>query len=153
MLWGDFKNSSAGEHSALEHYSSHAIEKQHSATPAGPATIQQPVPGGVGPATGTLGVIGPSGASTAIQRSNAPGGSLTHRPLPSSGARYLELCINTDQYSIVLEEIDISGASAIHTDGQLFREIRARYDQARSKLIAHRFKLFKPKSVNYVQVR
>ena len=153
MLRGDFEKSSTDEYSALENYSSHSIgEQQHSAPSAAPSTTQQAVSGGIGLVTGSPNMFGPSGTSTAMQQSNAIYGSMTYRSLPSSSARYLELCINTDQYNIILEEIDISAANAIHTDGQLFREIRRRYDQARSKVFVHRFKLFKPKSVNFVQV-
>lgn len=152
MLWGDFENSPTDEYSVLEYYSSQSIGEQHSATPAAPATSQRGASGGIGPVASTSGKFGPSGTSTAIQRSNTACVSLTHRPLPTSNARYLELCINTDQYNIILEEIDISAASAIHTDGQLFREIRRRYDQARSRVFVHKFKLFKPKHVNFVQV-
>lgn len=152
MLWGDFENISTGDYRAIEYYSSQPIEQQYSASPAAPITAQQAISGGVGLVPGTPGILRPFGTSTAFQQSNAACGSLTHRSSPISNARYLELCINIDQYNIVLEEIDISAVNAIHMDGQLFREIRRRYDQARSRVFVHKFKLFKPKSVHFVQV-
>ena len=152
MLWGDFENISTGDHSAFEYYSSQPAGERYSTPPATPITAQQAISGGVGQVSGAPGMLGPFGISTAFQQSNAACRSLTHRSSPISNARFLELCGNIDQYNIILEEIDISAANAIHTDGQLFREIRRRYDQARSRVFVHKFKLFKPKSVNFVQV-
>lgn len=152
MLWGDFENISTGNYSAFDYYSSQPIGEPYSAPTAAPIISQKAISGIGGLFLGTPAMLAPFDTSTAIQKSNTARGSLTHRSLPTSSSRYLELCINTDQYNIILEEIDISAASAIHTDGQLFREIRRRYDQARSRIFVHKFKLFKPRSVNFVQV-
>ena len=94
----------------------------------------------------------PFGASTTLHVPIGIQGDLTHRQSVPATTRYLGLCINVAQYEIILAEIDVCPTGTIATDGELFREIRRYYNLARSKLFIHRFKLFKPGIVNYVQV-
>jgi hypothetical protein len=67
--------------------------------------------------------------------------------------RYLELCVNTGEYSISLAEIEVSTPRAqITNDGELFRAIKKKYDHHRGFLKTHQLHLFKPVAVHFVQV-
>jgi hypothetical protein len=60
---------------------------------------------------------------------------------------YLELCINTGEYTKTLREIDLRNVGC---DGELFKEIRNEYSQARN--FKSRFWLLKPSGVHFVRV-
>jgi hypothetical protein len=60
---------------------------------------------------------------------------------------YLELCINTGEYTKTLREIDLR---SVGCDGELFKEIRNEYSRARN--FKSRFWLLKPSGVHFVRV-
>jgi hypothetical protein len=60
---------------------------------------------------------------------------------------YLELCINTGEYTKTLREIDLRNVGC---DGELFKEIRNEYSRARN--FKSRFWLLKPSGVHFVRV-
>lgn len=67
--------------------------------------------------------------------------------------KYLELCINTGEYETDLAEIWISNhESPIMNDGQLFQQIRDKYNKHRGFLKTHALHLFKPVGIHFVQV-
>jgi hypothetical protein len=71
------------------------------------------------------------------------------RSLNSTFSRqsYLELCINTGEYTKTLREIDLRNVGC---DGELFKEIRNEYYRARN--FKSRFRLLKPSGVHFVRV-
>jgi hypothetical protein len=60
---------------------------------------------------------------------------------------YLELCINTREYTKTLREIDLRNVGC---DGELFKEIRNEYSRVRN--CKSRFWLLKPSGVHFVRV-
>ena len=114
---------------------------------------------------------GPSAPSTSSTTSVAPASNwcpasktnqLTpepapHRPLVTASMpcpslvkeakKYLELCVNTGEFSKSLGEIEIS---QVRSDGSLFREIRSNYLRLRGYRAKHF--LLKPVAVQFVQV-
>jgi hypothetical protein len=65
---------------------------------------------------------------------------------PSNQA-YLEVCINTGEYTKTLSEIDLKDVGC---DGELFKRIRSEYSRLRS--FRSRFWLLKPSGVHFVKV-
>lgn len=62
-------------------------------------------------------------------------------------AKYLELCVNTGQYSTRLAEIDVSN---IKCDGELFIRIRERYSELRRFRLRRIF--LTPVDIHFVRV-
>lgn len=60
---------------------------------------------------------------------------------------YLELCINTGEYTKTLREIDLRNVGC---DGELFKEIRNEYSRARN--FKSSFWLLRPSGVHFVRV-
>lgn len=89
-------------------------------------------------------------SSWVTNRSNRYAPQTLNSPLVE---KYLELCVNTGEHGVSLAEIKISTKdNRITSDGQLFDEIRRGYKNIRSSFKAHRFNLFKPIRVNFIQV-
>lgn len=76
-----------------------------------------------------------------------------HSLLVSSTEKYLELCLNTGEYDVSLAEIAISSAQQIiNSDGELFQEIRQRYQKTRGLIRSLNLRLFKPINIHFVEV-
>ncbi|KAL8826514.1 MAG: hypothetical protein Q9170_007375, partial [Blastenia crenularia] len=152
MLWGDFQVDNPESAANLARWLEHPDQQSHghstSYTPPNLtiASASQPV----GPAqksTLPTSPLSPVAPSTGI----APTSAAAIDPTVLK-ERYLELCINTGEYDITLAEIHITTPEAsITSDGQLFEEIRKQYNKHRGFLRSHKWSLFKPVDVHFVQ--
>jgi hypothetical protein len=70
-----------------------------------------------------------------------------NQQVSTSQLRYLELCVNTGRHIVTLGEINITG---VRSDGDLFREIVARYRQLRVPGLRRMF--YHPVDVQFVKV-
>jgi hypothetical protein len=85
-----------------------------------------------------------SSLSTLLGSTSSMAGTLSSN---FSRQSYLELCINTGEYTKTLREIDLRNVGC---DGELFKEIRNEYYRARN--FKSRFWLLKPSGVHFVRV-
>jgi hypothetical protein len=87
-----------------------------------------------------------SGSSATTLLGSVSTSSTSIVPHPYNQA-YLEVCINTGEYTKTLSEIDMKDVGC---DGELFRRIRSEYSRLRS--FRSRFWLLKPSDVHFVKV-
>lgn len=151
MLWGDFKDNALIDNPG-EEPTSHPSSIQYQVVSTPWLSIHNPPDHLLRPSTGNITHQSTSGASTGVH-TTAGSTSITHRPTPAVTQKYLELCVNSSEYDISLVEINLSTTSApIITDGQLFCEIRKRYNETRSNLVLHKLRFFRPAFLSYVRV-
>lgn len=151
-LWGDFQIQDAEAVESFTRWLEHPDQQ-----PYHPSASHNPSQLNASSATSTLGHQQAHTRTDSQAANNAPIASTATTPKPLSlprqpTERYLELCINTGEYDISLAEIHINTPeTSITSDGQLFEEIRKRYQKCRGILRNHKWSLFKPIDVHFVR--
>ncbi|MCJ1264418.1 hypothetical protein MMC22_004289 [Lobaria immixta] len=149
-LWGDFRDRNPEALAALT-ASLQCSLSDASSSPTHPINNHQP---------SSAARQSVSGPKNPVKHYSPASNSNCSQPIVCTGSipsvlgteKYLELCLNTGEYDVSLAEIAISrNQQSIDNDGQLFQEIRKRYQKTRGIIKTPNFHLFKPVDVHFVE--